>query len=93
MTSRGRKEPLFVGGESPYLDLLLNISEGTCVDCEHGASDARYLSQYGMKGIVWGADGEMSQHTSTEHVNIESIGRLYKLLDRFMGKVPGISSH
>ncbi len=85
-----KKEPLFVGGDSPYLDLLLDISKGTCVDCEHGASDARFLSRFGMKGIVWGADGEMSQHTSTEHVNIESIGRLYEQLDRFMRRVPEI---
>lgn len=88
-----KNEPLFVGGESPYLDLLLNLSKGTCVGFEHGASDARFLSQYGMKGIVWGADGEMSQHTSNEHVIIESIGRLYNLLDQFMGRVSDISSH
>lgn len=82
-----KTEPLFVGGDSPYLELLLDIAQGTRTDCEHGASDARYLSQYGMQGIVWGADGEMSQHTSEEHVVVASIYKLYEILDKFMQKV------
>jgi len=78
------KEPLFHGGESPYLDLLLDISKSTRVGFEHGASDARFLSQHGVKGIVWGADGDQSQHSEKEHVNIESIYALYHILDEFM---------
>jgi succinyl-diaminopimelate desuccinylase len=76
-----RKEPLFEGGDSPYLDLLLEIAKGIEVGFEHGASDARFLSAYGIKGIVWGADGDMSQHSDDEHVNIESVYQLYGLLD------------
>jgi succinyl-diaminopimelate desuccinylase len=81
------KEPLFRGGESPYLDLLLDISPTAKVGFEHGASDARFLSNYGIKGIVWGADGEMSQHTADEHVNIDSIRAIYEKLDEFMKKL------
>jgi succinyl-diaminopimelate desuccinylase len=81
------EEPLFRGGDSPYLDLLLNIAKDTIVGFEHGASDARFLSNYGMKGIVWGADGDMSQHSREEHLNIESAFALYRILDEFVESV------
>jgi succinyl-diaminopimelate desuccinylase len=82
-----KTEPLFLGGDSPYLELLLGIAQGTRTDFEHGASDARHLSQYGMQGIVWGADGEMSQHTSQEHLVVASVYKLYEILDKFMQNV------
>jgi succinyl-diaminopimelate desuccinylase len=81
-----RKEPLFEGGDSPYLDLLLDIAKDTAVGFEHGASDARFLSAHGIKGIVWGADGDMSQHSADEHVNIDSLNQLYELLDTFIDR-------
>jgi succinyl-diaminopimelate desuccinylase len=81
-----KNDPLFLGGESPYLDLLLEISKDTRVGFEHGASDARFLSDHGIKGIVWGANGDLSQHSLNEHVNIDSVARLYELLDEFMKK-------
>ncbi|UCF91802.1 MAG: M20/M25/M40 family metallo-hydrolase [Desulfobacterales bacterium] len=80
------QEPLFRGGDSPYLDLLLEIAPNTIVGFEHGASDARFLSDYGIKGIVWGANGDMSQHSPAEHVNIESVNRLYRILETFIAK-------
>lgn len=79
-------EPLFYGGDSPYLDLLLSLTPGTEVGFEHGASDARFLSDYGMQGVVWGADGDMTQHSQDEHLNIESALRLYGILDAFVRK-------
>ena len=82
-----RKEPLFEGGDSPYLDLLLDIAKETEVGVEHGASDARFLSAQGIKGIVWGADGDMSQHAADEHVNIESVYKLYDLLDALIKRI------
>ncbi len=82
------REPLFLGGDSPYLDLLLKIADKTGTGAAHGASDARFLSDYGIKGIVWGADGDMSQHAMDEHVNIDSIRELYAILDEFMQKIP-----
>jgi succinyl-diaminopimelate desuccinylase len=79
-----KNEPLFQGGNSPYLDLLLDISKETQVGFEHGASDARFLSDHNIKGIVWGADGDMSQHSADEHVNVDSVFKLYDLLNEFM---------
>jgi succinyl-diaminopimelate desuccinylase len=81
-----KKEPLFEGGDSPYLDLLLEIATNSEVGFEHGASDARFLSAHGIKGIVWGADGDMSQHSADEHVNIDSVYKLYELLDAFINR-------
>jgi succinyl-diaminopimelate desuccinylase len=81
-----KKEPLFEGGDSPYLDLLLEITTDTEVGFEHGASDARFLCAHGINGIVWGADGDMSQHSADEHVNIDSLFKLYNLLDKFITK-------
>ena len=87
-----KKDPLFEGGDSPYLDLLLEISKDTEVGFEHGASDARFLSAHGIKGIVWGADGDMSQHSADEHVNIDSLYKLYDLLDAFINRSRALMS-
>jgi succinyl-diaminopimelate desuccinylase len=81
------KEPIFQGGHSPYLDSLLEIANKTKVGFEHGASDARFLAEYGMTGIVWGADGDQSQHSEQEHVNISSVYTLYGLLDKWMKRI------
>jgi len=81
------KEPIFFGGDSPYLKSLLEISKKTKVGFEHGASDARFLAQYGMTGIVWGADGDQSQHSEKEHVNIPSVHALYGILDEFLSQI------
>ena len=85
-----KKEPLFEGGDSPYLDLLLEIATDSEVGFEHGASDARFLSAHGIKGIVWGADGDMSQHSADEHVNIDSVFKIYELLDAFINRSQAI---
>jgi len=77
-------EPLFPGGESEHLKLLLEISKKTRIGFEDGANDSRFLSQFGIRGIVWGADGNRSQHSPNEHVNIESVYELYSLLDTFI---------
>jgi succinyl-diaminopimelate desuccinylase len=81
------KEPLFVGGESPYLDLLLEIAKGTTLGFEHGASDARFLQEHGMPGMVWGPDGDLSAHAYDEHVNLDSLYEVYRNLDRFLDRV------
>lgn len=80
-------EPLFHGGDSPYLDMILSIAKDSSVGFEHGASDARFLSDHGIRGIVWGADGDMSQHSKEEHLNIESALALYRILDEFAGRI------
>ena len=86
------KGDIFDGGQSPYLDLLLNIAENTEVGFEHGASDARYLLDHGIKGIVWGANGDMSAHAVDEHVNIASVFELYRLLDEFVAQSQALKS-
>jgi succinyl-diaminopimelate desuccinylase len=87
-----KKEPLFEGGDTPYLDLLLEIAPDTEVGFEHGASDARFLSAHGIKGIVWGADGDLSQHSADEHINIDSVFKLYNLLDKFITQTQALMS-
>lgn len=79
-------EPVFSGGKTHYLGLLLKIAGDSAVGLEHGASDARFLSEYGIDGVVWGADGDLSQHCADEHVNIESVDKLYRMLDTFIGQ-------
>jgi succinyl-diaminopimelate desuccinylase len=76
--------PLFVSGDSPYLELLQQVAPSAECVFEHGASDARFLSAQGLAGVVWGADGEMSQHSVDEHVVIESIERLHEMLAAFL---------
>lgn len=78
------REPLFQGGDSPYLERLLAIAGHPETGCEHGASDARFLSAVGIPGIVWGADGDNSAHALDEHVNLDSLAALHKILDEFL---------
>ncbi len=81
------KEPLFFSAESAYLDLLLKAADKAVTVSEHGASDARYLSSRGIPGVVWGAEGEMSQHSAREHLVVDSLGPLYDCLNRFQTAV------
>ncbi|MFT5729880.1 MAG: succinyl-diaminopimelate desuccinylase [Desulforhopalus sp.] len=83
------KEPVFSSGKSPYLDSLLSQSSDAKTCREHGASDARYLASRGVPGVIWGADGEMSQHTEDEHLVISSLFDIYGRLDRFLTTLPG----
>jgi succinyl-diaminopimelate desuccinylase len=78
------REPLFLGGGSPYLDRLLAVAGQPEVGCEHGASDARFLSAFGIPGIVWGPNGDNSAHSVDEHVNIDSLLALHRILDEFL---------
>ncbi|MFN2355222.1 MAG: M20 family metallopeptidase [Desulfopila sp.] len=78
------KEPVFEAKPSPYLDLLVQFSDDASVGFEHGASDARHISQLGIPGAIWGADGEMSQHRGDEHIVISSLITLYDRLDGYL---------
>ena len=80
-------DPVFEAGTSPYMDLLREIVPAAEWGMEHGASDARFLAANGIPGIVWGANGNMSQHTDDEHVELDSIHTLYRHLDRFLSLV------
>ena len=78
--------PCFEEGPSSHLRLLLEIAGNTSIGFEDEANDARFLSVYGIKGVVWGADGDRSQHTLEEHVNIASVYKLYHMLNEFLEK-------
>ena len=80
-------EPMFEALASPYLDRLLEIAAGAETGYEHGASDARFLKEYNIPGIIWGADGETSQHSENEHVTIESVISLYEMLDEYLKRI------
>jgi succinyl-diaminopimelate desuccinylase len=80
-------EPIYWGGESPYLDLLLAHTPHAEVGFEHGASDARFLSGHGIPSVVWGGEGEESQHSSAERLVLSSVEPLYKSLDGFLQTV------
>lgn len=77
-------EPMFFGGTSPCFATLEKHSNGAVFGFEHGASDARYLSTRGIPGAIWGANGEMSQHTDDEHIVLDSLYGLYDCLDSFL---------
>lgn len=79
-----KKEPLFQGKKSMYLDLIVNANPSVKLASEHGSSDARFLSNYGFDGAVWGANGNLSHHSENEHVEIESVVELYNRLDTFL---------
>ncbi|WP_419661013.1 peptidase, M20 family protein [Desulfosarcina variabilis str. Montpellier] len=79
-----RKEPMFLGGTSTYLEQLCELAPDARIGFEHGASDARFFSEKGINGIIWGADGDNSAHAADEHVNIDSILKIYRVLTRFV---------
>ena len=81
-------KPLFDEGPSLHLDLLLDISKNSSIGFQDGSNDAGFLSKYGIKGIIWGADGDQSQHSLTEHVNIESVYALHHILNEFIKNNP-----
>ena len=76
--------PVFQGGNSPYLDRLLETAPDARLGFTHSASDARFLTEYDIPGIVWGADGDDSAHSGHEHVNLQSVHQLYGMLDKFL---------
>ncbi len=74
----------FDGGASPLLDKLLTFAPHATLGKAHGATDARFLSAQGIPGVVWGADGDSSQHSNDEHLNIDSLQALHKCLDGYL---------
>jgi len=78
------REPLFQAGDSPLLQRLAQVAGNPELGCEHGASDARFLSEHGIPGVVWGPDGDNSAHAPDEHINLDSLHRLQRHLDEFL---------
>ncbi len=73
-------EPVFISSPNPCLDQITELSPKIKTASEHGASDARHLMLYGLTGVVWGANGNLTQHSLEEHVEIESVLTLYQRL-------------
>lgn len=82
------KEPQLIPQGSPYLDLLLQQHPDMSTGSAHGASDARFLTKYGIPGVVWGAWGNSTAHGPGEHVTLESLENLSKRLQSFLQAIP-----
>ena len=62
-----KKEPLFQGGESPYLDLLLKISPNTRVGFEHGAVSRRWIGGGHCRGTIYRRAGNTVDASHVPH--------------------------
>jgi len=80
---------VFLGGESPYFSRLQKHAPGAVFGFEHGSSDARFLSARNIPGAIWGASGEMSQHTEEEHIVLDSLYLLFDCLNGFLEETAG----
>ncbi|MGM5487814.1 MAG: M20 family metallopeptidase [Nanobdellota archaeon] len=76
-------EPMFEGKAGELAGELAGLA-GATLSVAHGASDARYLSENGLQGIIWGADGDGSCHQDDEHVYTESIQKIESILKQFI---------
>lgn len=85
-------EPCFRSLPSDFMNLLANNIPDAKFVSEHGASDARYFSKKGISGVIWGADGEMTQHTENEYLLIDSIIPVYSGLNNFIDEIEKISA-
>lgn len=86
------REPMFYAGTSPYLDLLRAQNPGLEAEFAHGASDARFLTDSGVPAVIWGAQGEMSQHGPNEHLCLDSLQNLTDRLDAFLSEAASIAA-
>ena len=74
---------MFFGGTPAYFETLKKHANVVIFGFEHGASDARCLSNRNIPGAIWGAEGGMSQHTEEEHIVLDSFHNLFDSLDVF----------
>ncbi|BBD08599.1 M20 family metallopeptidase [Desulfovibrio ferrophilus] len=82
------QEPQLIPYETPYLGLLLEQHPDMHPGCAHGASDARFLTERGIPGVVWGAWGSSTAHSLAEHVTLESLNTLSRRLQSFLQAIP-----
>lgn len=76
--------PVFASLPSPLIERLASHWDNAVIGFEHGASDARFFSEIGIPGVICGPEGEMSQHTSNEHIVLPSLYQLYNRLNSFL---------
>lgn len=77
------EEPVFESLPSPWLNLLFRVT-GASATKGHGGSGAHHFSRLGFSGVAWGADGDNSQHSMSEHLNISSLRPVYEGLVRMV---------
>ena len=80
-------DAVFDSAPSPYLALLVHHTGGARVGSEHGASDAKFLSAKDIPGAIWGPNGNMSQHSDREHVEIATLFSTFDSLRGFVRAV------
>ncbi|WP_243358842.1 M20 family metallopeptidase [Fundidesulfovibrio terrae] len=79
-----RQDIMFQSGDSPLFERLLRRAKGARPAKAHGASDARFLSERGIPGVVWGAQGGGSQHSDDEYLDIASLAHVVAVLWDFL---------
>ncbi len=79
--------PPLRGLDSPLLPRLLVHAPAAATGRGHGASDAQFFSERGIPCVVWGAEGDNSQHGPDEHLLIDSALQIYRHLDAFLRSV------
>ena len=75
--------PVFESLPSPWRNLLFRVT-GASAAKGHGGSGAHHFSQLGLSGVAWGADGDDSRHSMSEHLNISSLRPVYEGLVRMV---------
>ncbi|THB72528.1 MAG: M20 family peptidase [Desulfobacteraceae bacterium] len=80
-------EPVFISPPSDYLSQIKALSKDIKLGYEHGASDARHLMPHHLAGVVWGPNGNLTQHSLDEHVEIDSLYLLHERLSRFIDQL------
>ena len=58
----------------------------------HGASDGRFFAAQGVSALVMGPIGG-GQHARDEWVNVDSLGRYYEILEKFIQNLPEKCAH
>ena len=66
--------------------MLLKSNPELQTACEHGSSDAGFLSMHGINGIIWGTNGDLSHHSKKGRMDLESVKSRYQKLDSFVTK-------
>jgi len=76
------KEPMLLTKENRYLKLLKKIS-GIKEKSEFGSSDVRYFSNKGISAVDFSVTGG-NWHAEDEYVNIKSMLKIYKVIEKFI---------
>lgn len=70
--------------DSEFIEDLLFCVPGADFSVGYGASDAQYFSSHGVPCVIWGAQGNNSQHSDDERMNIPSALDVLRRLECFL---------